>query len=135
ELARAQSRLHRVQPDRLDSDAEWALDGLRSSTAPMLRDLSRSTAPVAPAPVEGPSLLDTVRHETAVVLGHASGQAVDPRELFDRMGLDSLAAVELRNRIAAATGTRLPATFIYDWPTPAHLAERLGEPAPEEGTS
>nr|WP_308214154.1 SDR family NAD(P)-dependent oxidoreductase [Umezawaea endophytica] len=115
--------------------AEWALDGLRDSTAPMLRDLSRSTAPVAPAPVEGPSLLDTVRHETAVVLGHASGQAVDPRELFDRMGLDSLAAVELRNRIAAATGTRLPATFIYDWPTPAHLAERLGEPAPEEGTS
>ena len=76
-----------------------------------------------------------MRQETAVVLGHASGQAVDPRDLFDRMGLDSLAAVELRNRIATATGIRLPATFIYDWPTPAHLADRLAEPASEEGTS
>ncbi|HWO58599.1 MAG TPA: type I polyketide synthase [Umezawaea sp.] len=115
--------------------AEWALHGLRDTPAPLLRDLARSAVPVAAAAAEGPSLLDTVRHETAVVLGHASGQAVDPREPFDRMGLDSLAAVELRNRIAAATGTRLPATFIYDWPTPAHLADRLAGPAPEEGTT
>ncbi|HEX6343055.1 MAG TPA: type I polyketide synthase [Umezawaea sp.] len=117
--------------------AEWVLDGLGDTVPGHLRDLVRTPAPTSSAPAAGPTLLDTIRHETAVVLGHASGQAVDPRELFDRMGLDSLAAVELRNRIATATGVRLPATFIYDWPTPAHLADRLGEPtgpAPEDGT-
>ncbi len=115
--------------------AEWALDGLGDTAPRLLRDVARHTEPVAPEAGPTTTLLDTVRHETAVVLGHASGHAVDPRELFDRMGLDSLAAVELRNRIATATGIRLPATFIYDWPTPAHLADRLAEPAPEEGTS
>jgi len=113
--------------------AEWALDGLGDTAPRLLRDLTRSEDPVVAAPTT--TLLDIVRQETAVVLGHASGQAVDPRDLFDRMGLDSLAAVELRNRIATATGIRLPATFIYDWPTPAHLADRLAEPASEEGTS
>jgi acyl transferase domain-containing protein/NADPH:quinone reductase-like Zn-dependent oxidoreductase/NAD(P)-dependent dehydrogenase (short-subunit alcohol dehydrogenase family)/acyl carrier protein len=115
--------------------AEWAFDGLGDTAPRLLRDVARRADPVVPEAAPTTTLLDTVRHETAVVLGHASGQAVDPRDLFDRMGLDSLAAVELRNRIAAATGIRLPATFIYDWPTPAHLADRLAEPAPEEGTS
>jgi NAD(P)-dependent dehydrogenase (short-subunit alcohol dehydrogenase family) len=124
--------------------AEWALDGLRAGTPPLLRDLvaGRTAEPVGQAtgaaPTGGSTLLDTVRHETAVVLGHASASAIDPDELFDRLGLDSLAAVELRNRIATATGIRLPATFIYDWPTPAHLADHLGEltgPTPEDGTS
>ncbi|WNV87567.1 type I polyketide synthase [Umezawaea sp. Da 62-37] len=115
--------------------AEWAFDDLGDAVPHLLRDVARRADPVAAEAVPTTTLLDTVRHETAVVLGHTSGQAVDPRELFDRMGLDSLAAVELRNRIATATGIRLPATFIYDWPTPAHLADRLAEPAPEEGTS
>ncbi|MFE2757847.1 SDR family NAD(P)-dependent oxidoreductase [Actinosynnema sp. NPDC059335] len=116
--------------------AEWALDGLRD-VPPLLRDLV--AAPAAPAaPTGGPTLLDTVRHETAIVLGHASGQAIDPLVPFDRIGLDSLAAVELRNRIDAATGIRLPVTFMYDWPTPTHLGEHLSElvgPAPEDVTS
>jgi acyl carrier protein len=121
--------------------AEWALDGLGDTASPLLRDLVRSRTADAAVPavtVEGPTLLDTVRQETAVVLGHASGTAVDPFEPFDRIGLDSLATVELRNRIATATGFRLPATFVYDWPTPANLADHLGglaSPAPEEGTS
>jgi acyl transferase domain-containing protein/NADPH:quinone reductase-like Zn-dependent oxidoreductase/NAD(P)-dependent dehydrogenase (short-subunit alcohol dehydrogenase family)/acyl carrier protein len=92
--------------------AEWALDGLPDA-APAASDPGSRT------------LLDTVRHETAVVLGHGSGLAIDPQAPFDGIGLDSLATVELRNRIATATGTRLPATFIYDWPTPAHLADHL----------
>ena len=119
--------------------AEWTLEGLGDNTPALLRDLVRrdGTESGRAASAEGPTVLDLVCQETAVVLGHSSGAAVDPREPFDRIGLDSLATVELRNRIAAATGIRLPATFIYDWPTPAHLAEHLGEldgPAPEDGT-
>jgi hypothetical protein len=117
--------------------AAWALDDVVGS--PLLRDLGRLRAaePEHPSDTPDVTLIDVVRRETAVVLGHPSGLAVEPHVPFDRIGLDSLAVVELRNRIAAATGTRLPATFIYDWPTPAHLADHLGRPAvagPEEGT-
>jgi acyl carrier protein len=96
------------------------------------------TLPDAVPVIDVASVLDTVRRETAVVLGHASAQAVDSDVPFDRIGLDSLATVELRNRIAKETGVRLPATFIYDWPTPAHLANHLNElanPSTEGGAS
>ncbi|MFE9466670.1 SDR family NAD(P)-dependent oxidoreductase [Streptomyces virginiae] len=137
--------------------ARWDLDGLRAAAAqgaavpPLLRGLvpdevsgpvaATGTAPArvqAAAPAEGASptgdrLLDAVLHEVAAVLGHTSGAAVDRDGAFDRLGFDSLTAVELRNRLAAVTGVRLPATFIYDWPTPAelvvHLREQLPQPA------
>ncbi len=122
--------------------AEWALDALGDDAPALLRDLVQrqvgGAAETMDASGAAVTLLDTVRNATAVVLGHASGLAVDPGEPFDRIGLDSLAMVELRNHIAAATGIRLPATFIYDWPTPAQLAEHLSAPdgtAPEDGSS
>ncbi|EFL30437.1 polyketide synthase type I, partial [Streptomyces viridochromogenes DSM 40736] len=83
--------------------------------------------------------VELVRRHAAAVLGHASPSQVDPQRGLMDAGFDSLTAVEFRNRLAAETGLQLPATLIFDHPTPAALAtfvltETLGASAdPDAG--
>ena len=125
--------------------AKLDLPALRTAAAagdpvpPLLRGLApapRPTAQAAPTSLreriaglgeadQTEVVLDLVRTHAAEVLGHAGADAVHPGRTFKHAGFDSLTAVELRNRLAAATGLTLSPAMIFDYPKPAALAEHL----------
>ncbi|MFI7143248.1 beta-ketoacyl synthase N-terminal-like domain-containing protein, partial [Streptomyces massasporeus] len=128
---------------------------LRAESSPLLRDLApaprsrRTAARASDADTEGTTwaqriaalpqerrretVLDLVRGIVAGVLGHTDPQRLDPKRAFKESGFDSLAGVELRNRLNTATGLRLSATVVFDHPTPDavtdHLLTRIADTA------
>ncbi|WP_246561308.1 type I polyketide synthase [Streptomyces roseirectus] len=120
---------HRERP------APALLTGLLGQPRPQRRATTRRTAPdsgdftaaLAALPDEerAARVLALVVERTAQVLGHADAGDIDPDQAFKDQGFDSLTAVELRNRLTSATGLTVPATLVFDHPSPAALAEHL----------
>ncbi|MFI2190968.1 SDR family NAD(P)-dependent oxidoreductase, partial [Streptomyces sioyaensis] len=95
-----------------------------AAVATVVGGLAGRLAPLAPAEREQ-EVLQIVRAAAAVVLGHARPGDIDPQRAFREMGIDSLTGLELRNRLSAETGLTLPATLVFDHPTPVDLARYL----------
>jgi NADPH:quinone reductase-like Zn-dependent oxidoreductase/acyl carrier protein len=133
-------------PARLDVTGLRAQAARGGAVPPLLRGLARTPARRAvPAALSGAAgagalvqrltglsrssqdqaLAELVRAHAATVLGHSSSETLGAGLGFKELGFDSLTALELRNRLNAATGLRLPATLIFDFPTLRAVADHL----------
>ncbi len=89
------------------------------------RDSLRERLAGLPSEEREQVVLTFVCGEVATVIGHSSPDAIQVNRAFKELGFDSLLAVELRNRVNSACGLRLPTTLVFDYPTPAALAQHL----------
>ncbi|WP_143675905.1 beta-ketoacyl reductase, partial [Streptomyces milbemycinicus] len=113
-----------------------ALDSSDDESSESLTALRDRLAAQSPQARTG-TLLALVRTHVAGALRYPAAESVDPEQPFKELGFDSLAAVEFRNRLRGAIGLTLPATLVFDYPTPTALAGYLvsqvlpAEPADE----
>ncbi|WUV56732.1 SDR family NAD(P)-dependent oxidoreductase [Amycolatopsis sp. NBC_01480] len=103
---------------------EVAADTGEAGPAEPTGDLKGQLASLTPAEQQR-TLLELVRGQVAVVAGYDAGSAVEPARAFKELGFDSVTAVDLRNRLGATTGLKLPATVAFDHVNPQALAEHL----------
>ncbi|NGO69909.1 SDR family oxidoreductase, partial [Streptomyces boncukensis] len=117
--------LHRPSP-LVASFVDAAADAAEAAGGPQPGEpgLVRDLADADPAERER-ALLALVREHVAAVLRLGSAEAVSGDRAFKDLGFDSLSAVELRNRLGAASGLRLPATLVFDYPTPLAVVRLL----------
>ncbi|HEX6528126.1 MAG TPA: SDR family NAD(P)-dependent oxidoreductase, partial [Streptosporangiaceae bacterium] len=99
------------------ADAGADAEPIRTAITERLHDLS--------ADGQTKLLLEAVCTEIAAVLRHSTTDTISTGKTFMELGFDSLTAIELRNRLASATGLKLGGSVIFDHPTPVGLARYL----------
>ena len=141
----AKSRLRPMSPPEVTAAFDAALHSNEPVLAPILFDTAAPPTPTALRPAPEPladdlrnlsgedlttALEALVRDEVAAELGRTDPATVDVRSAFTDQGLDSVSSIQLRTRLVAATGIPMPATVVFDHPTPAALAAWLADRLP-----